>query len=380
MINHRIETPASSQEGPGPTPEQASDLTLEAWRLRVCGEADHVHEVMAGLSPPCQPRAPGEKPDWTLQIERDRDGALPGREAAEALFADRPTLTYPAPGRQMAVMEESGEGLRILGRYRPSEAAAFLEVDRAHRSTRLLMSANEPVGRWPVWLALLFFSSRMLTRGWRLLHASAVMIGESVVLFTAPSGGGKSTLAHRAHAELDARFMADDLVLVGPDGVVAGWPTRVAPPMGLARPEDARQNRPMLVHGTRRRRLFTAAEHRAAVAYAPPAPLSAIVQVSAGGLPPGRSAGVPTAILLTAAELTAVIAEAAHVPGQRLHSADLLSITGPGPVPAGTEEAGFDLVEAGIRGVRLMVDDLRALAHLPVWDALSAVLPEVSAR
>ncbi|GAA0829846.1 hypothetical protein ACFQVD_04770 [Streptosporangium amethystogenes subsp. fukuiense] len=89
-------------------------------------------------------------------------------------------------------------------RYRPGSAAALLEVDRARRTTRVVVPDEGTARRWPDWLARLFFSSRMLDGGWRMLHASAVTLNGVVVLFVAGSRGGKSTLAYRACDELGA--------------------------------------------------------------------------------------------------------------------------------------------------------------------------------
>ncbi|SFK19999.1 hypothetical protein SAMN05216275_11997 [Streptosporangium canum] len=361
-------------------PVRVADLLLGEWRLRVSGHVDLVAGVLATMTPPCVVAAAGPDADWTVRAERDERVEIPGEAAAAALFADRPVLASPCDGPQLAVVDAADGLLRLLGRYRPGTPAALLEVDRTRRMTRVVVPGMGPGRHWPDWVARLYFSCRLLDSGWRMLHASAVVVDEVAVLFVAGQGGGKSTLAHRACTELNARFMADDLVLVGPDGIVAGWPTRAALPAELAAPGEA-QGRPLLVKGTRQRILFTPAEHRAVFVYAPPTRLGAVVHVTAAAKP-GQGAHRPAAWAapLNPADLTAVVAEAMNIPGQRLYSTDLLCLTG-GPPSArvGWPDLNWGST-LGAPGVRLAVSDPLALPDAPVWEALSVWLPGVKLR
>ncbi|GAA4236839.1 hypothetical protein FHR32_006102 [Streptosporangium album] len=365
---------ASEVGSSGAGPERAADLVLDSWRLRVSGDPDLLAGVLAVMAPPCTVDAVAVGAGWTVRVQRDEQDELPCADDVDALFTDRPVLVSPCGGPQLAVVDASDGLLRLLGRYRSGSAAALLEVDRAWRTTRVVVPEAGPGRSWLDWVARLFFSSRMLAGGWRLLHASAVVVDGAAVLFIAGQGGGKSTLAYRACAQ----FMADDLVMVGPGGIVAGWPTRAAPPVGLTAPEGAGPEREQSVEGTRQRVLFTPHEHRAVLGCAPPTPLGVVVHVTAD-LDPGGAAGrVAWATPLEAAEVDAVMTRAADVPAQRLYSTDLLGLTGgPSLVRVDRPDLGWDTMLGGAAGARLTLDDLRALPQAPVWEALSVWLPGV---
>ncbi|MEV4745565.1 hypothetical protein AB0K21_04215 [Streptosporangium sp. NPDC049248] len=352
-------------------PERAVDLLLAPWRLRVVGDPNLVAGVTTVMVPPCAVDVASPGVDWTILVERDEHDQLQGD--VDALFADRPVLASPHGGPRLAVVGTGDGLLRLLGRYRPGSAAALLEVDRARRTTRVVVPDEGTARRWPDWLARLFFSSRMFDGGWRMLHASAVTLNGVVVLFVAGSRGGKSTLAYRACDELGAQFMADDLVMVGPDGIVAGWPTQVGIPTELAAPAGGVEQRRMVAGTWRRRVLFTPGEHRAVVDWAPPARLGAVVHVVPE---PVEGKGRPMrAIRLEQAEAEAVLAWAADVPGQRLYSSDLFGLTdGPTPGRAGGPAQEWRAVPTEASVVRLMVPHLRDLPHAPVWESLATLL------
>ncbi|WP_344921474.1 hypothetical protein [Streptosporangium oxazolinicum] len=358
------------------TSERVVDLLLGPWRLRVAGNPSLVAGVITVMVPPCTVSAAGPGADWTIRVDRDELDQVPGD--VDALLADRPVLVSPHSGSRLAVTGTGNGVLRLLGLYRPGSAAALLEVDRVQRVTRLAVPCDDSSRRWPDWLARLFFSSRMLDGGWRMLHASAVTVNGTAVLFVAGSRGGKSTLAHRACDELGARFLADDLVMIGTDGIVAGWPTRVGVPAELAAPSGGVEQERMVDGTLRRRVLFTPGEHRAIVDWAPPARLGAVVHVVPS--PDEETGRSPRAVELESAEAEAVLAGAADVPGQRLYSTDLLGVTG-GPPPGQIKWPAPNWVDvlAGVPAVRLMVPHLRDLPHAPVWEALAKIL-EVTAR
>lgn len=360
-------------------PEQTVDLVLGSWRLRVCADQDLLADVIEVMTPLCTVETAGLGVDWTLRAER---GDLPGTGEIEELWADRPALSLPHGGPQLIVAGAADGLLRLVGHYRPGTAAALLEVDHSRRLTRIVTPGAGPGRRWPDWLARLFFSSRMLAAGWRMLHASAVAIDRSALVFVAGQHGGKSTLAHRACIELGACFMADDLLLLGPDGVVAGWPTRIGLPAELAGPGMTGQEEHQVEAGVERRRLLlTPREHRAVVDHAPPLRLGAVVQVTSAAEQCDGPGTVVQAAPLDEAELEAVVARAADVPAQRLYSSDLLGLAG-GPPPGRFDRPthGWETVLAGVPAVRLTVRHLRELPRAPVWEALSAWLPGVIAR
>ncbi|MEU4406213.1 hypothetical protein AB0F88_16955 [Streptosporangium sp. NPDC023963] len=352
-------------------PEQAVDLVLDPWRLRVVGVPSLVAAVSTVMVPPCTVSDAGPSVNWTIRVDRDELDQRP--EDVNALLADRPMLASPHGGPRLAVAGTGNGLLRLLGLYRPGSAAALLEVDRVQRLTRVSVPYDDSSRRWPDWLARLFFSSRMLDGGWRMLHASAVTVNGTAVLFVAGSRGGKSTLAHRACDELGARFMADDLVMIGMGGIVAGWPTRVGVPEELAASSGGVEQERRVGGVLRRRVLFTAGEHRAIVDWAPPAQLGAVVHVVPA--PEEETSQPLRAVALDPAEAEAVLAGAASVPGRRLYSTDLLGVTG-GPPPGQITwptPSWADML-ADVPAVRLTVPHLRDLPHAPVWETLAELL------
>ncbi|GGQ09022.1 hypothetical protein [Streptosporangium pseudovulgare] len=357
--------------------ERAVDLLLDRWRLHVTGDAELVDDVTTVMVPPCsaEPATADGGAQWTVRVERDPYGEAPADP--DTLANSRPVLAYPNGSACLAVTDSSGGLLRLAGRYRPGIPPALLEVDHGRRTTRVVVSTSESSPRWPDWLARLFFSSRMLSGGWRMLHASAVALNGVAVLFVASTHGGKSTLAHRACMEMGARFMADDLVLISPEGVVAGWPTRVAIPAELAElggfAGGGMPDRQVVAGVLRQRVLLTPQEHRAAVRPSPPTRLGALVQI---GTAPGSAAGCT----LEPAQAEEAAADAGDVPLQRLYSTDLLSVTGgPPPGAPGVPAPPVGSVLAGVPAVRLTVSHLRDLPYAPVWETLAGLLPEVIA-
>ncbi|SDI49825.1 hypothetical protein SAMN05421505_1606 [Sinosporangium album] len=357
---------AAQSDGPAARtgPVRESTLGLDRWRLRLSGPGDLVADVLDVLAPPCAVNAAHighEGYGWTVRAEYDTAGFLPSTRDAAALFDDLPVLTVSSTAR-LAIRHAADGRQHLVASYRPGSPVAALEVIAAERTTRVVVPAEGPGRRWPRWLAQLFFASRMLG-WWRLLHASAVAVNGRAVLFVAASGGGKSTLAHRACAELGAVFMGDDLTMIGPGGLVAGWPTRAAVPLALARTGDGRPLR----QGTRARRVYTAEEHRRTVSYAPPAPIGLVVHVVSGcdGGRPVVGAALPRADLATVAE------HALASPAQQLYSTDLLGLTGGPPhIRMAWPDDDWARRLADAAGVRLSVADLPALAHLPVWPVL----------
>ena len=171
--------------------------------------------------------------------------------------------------------------------------------------------------------------------------------------------------------ELGARFLADDLVLIGPDGTVVGWPTRVAVPAELAGDTDGGRRERTVVAGVRRDRiLFTPAQHRAAlgIAYSPPVPLGAVVIVD-GDAAAGEDVRADADVLERA------VARAAHVPQQLLYVSDPLGLRG--GVRLADQAAAAPALEGLLSGVpsavlRVAVEQL---SSAPVWRALEDVVP-----
>ncbi|GII52820.1 hypothetical protein Pth03_12090 [Planotetraspora thailandica] len=305
------------------------------------------------MVPPCeaQPAHPGA--DWILRLEEANSRP---QEEVGAIFADRPVLVLPHGGPRLAVLDAGDGWLRAIGRYRPYTGAAMIDVDAARMTTHVVLPANDELGgRWADWLARTFFASRMLASGWQMLHASAVVINRRALLFVAGSRGGKSTLAYRARSELGAVFLADDLVLIGPGRTVVGWPTRIAIPEELITGVPAMESE-------RRRIIFSPSDLRSGTDCSGPAPLGAVVIIKPGG----REA--PSAAHTDEREALGL---ATDIPGQRLHTSDLLGLMGrPQVTCPGLQFDGFG--DAPV--IELRIGDMAALPTAGVWAALSGLL------
>lgn len=362
-------------------------LHLAGRRLRVTAPYRELLErVTSVVVPPCTVEASSSGPEWTLSIEED---VCPVDDEESGL--ERPELVYSHHGPRLTVLDSHDGRTRVAGRYRPSSAAASIEVDTSACATRLLLPAGDVgAARWGDWLMKTFYASRLLAAGWQMLHASAVALDGEAMLFLATSRGGKSTLAHRACTELGAAFLADDLVLLGPDGTVVGWPTRVSLPadlpglagLGVAcdRVADGR---------VRRRRMLTPPEHRTTlgITYSPPVPLGTVVSLVSGtpdaAGTDARGAG-RRALQVCHLDRDAVArarVEALDVPRQRLFTSDLLGLTG-GPRATSPSATGVDVAGLLSRapGALLRIMDPEALSTAPVWDELAQFVPGLAAH
>lgn len=352
-----------------------AELRLAGYRLHLsapCGTL--LERVTSVMAPPCVVVKPTVEPDWSVRIDENIRPSAADEEAA-----DRPELVFPQGGPRLTVLDNQGGRLRVRGRYRPSWAAAVIEADASTCRTRLILPSGD-VGavRWGDWLAKVFFASRLLQTGWRMLHASAVAVDGQALLFLAGPRGGKSTLAHRACMELGADFLADDLILLGPDGTVVGWPARICLPLDLPVPHAVGTLLDGMADGQVRRRLLLApAEHRTAlgVTYSPPVPLGMVVSIV-----PVDDPRVPAvhAMRLAQDDLITAATEAQDVPAQRLYTSDLLGLTG-GPRTSDLADAAGDVAGllSRVPGALLRVGDPAALPTAPVWDALSGLVPDV---
>ncbi|WP_310913370.1 hypothetical protein [Lipingzhangella rawalii] len=327
------------------------------------------------VAPPCQKVHWASSPDWGLWLENTV--ALTGDEV-DKVFADRPVLSFPHGGPQLAIVEESAGLLRAVGRYRPDSVPVRMEVRAGECLTRLLIPADEPQAvRWADYAARVFFASRMLADGWRMLHASAIALDGTAVLFLADQEGGKSTLAHRACVELGAGFLADDLVLISAEGMVVGWPTRIAVPAELVRNADETSGL-MPAIGQRRRVAFTPVEHRSVsgIEYSPPVPLGALVCIQSD-----QSATDPLrASVLAGCSRESFVVTAADVPAQHLFVSDLVGLMGGPRSGSGGEPVAGTETSWQVPAVLLTVGDMAGFARAPVWEVLAPLLSEFGER
>ncbi|MFF5304765.1 hypothetical protein ACFY5F_35950 [Streptomyces sp. NPDC013161] len=353
------------------------DLHLAKLCLRlIASKEDALRDVEAMLSPPCTAQPPTGTPDWTMRIEEALQPATGDEETFEG-----PELVFPQGGPRLSVVDSTAGRLRLYGRYLPDGAAASIDTDTAAKTTRIVLpTRDKSAARLADWLAKGFFASRLLGTGWQMLHASAVVVAGQAILFLAGQRGGKSTLAHRACAELGAMFLADDLILLGPDGTVAGWPARVCLPVDLPVPHGVGEVFERIVDGDVRRRVrLTPPEHRQAlgIGYSPPVPLGAVINIALGA---NSGSSSVHASPLERDALTSVVEKALDIPSQRHFTSDLLGLTGSGNTAPPTDATSSVLRLLSRKpGVHLTVGDPVALPTVAVWRELSAILPSLTA-
>lgn len=349
-------------------------LLLEGLRLQVVTPSQDVLGSVVGMLVPACSVEPGDTAaQWRLEVVQ----CAAEVQEADGVDDGRLSLELPYGGRRLSVVCMEAGVMRLVARYRPEAPLAVMLVDAAAGATRLVVTPGDSVGvRWADWLARVFFASRLLASGWRMLHASAVAVDGTALLFLAGRHGGKSTLAHRAVWELGARFLADDLVLIGPNRQVVGWPTRVAVPAPLAVDlAGGRRERSVLAGVVRERILFTPAQHRAAlgVTYSPPVPLGAVVVVDGSGME-REDVRAHTA---AAGTLERAVTRAAAIPDQLLYVSDPLGLMG-GPRLA-DQAAGAGPLSGLLSGVPVAVlrVAMAQLATAPVWRSLEDLVPQV---
>lgn len=367
--------------------ETRMDLMLSGHRLRLASsDRGLLSAAASALIPPCLAgNAAGAGIGWSVVVR----AGVPGRlERAED--AGLPVLSWPGPGRQLAVLRHDAGGVAVAARYRHGSPAALIEADTRRRRTLVSVpSGDAGSGRWADWVARAFFGSRLLAGGWRLVHASAVRLpmpaGERAVVVLAGRHGGKSTVAYRACTELGGALMADDLVLMRPGltGVeVIGWPARACVPAEVLS-GDLLASLPadMLVHteasGIPRSRVVLSppeCERALGIPRAGPAPLGGIVCLSRA---PGGGTGCEVRAM-DAAETAGVLAASAATPAQRLMMTDLLGLAG-GPAAHARDgrsrEVSWPRALAEVPAVATGLADMSALPRMPLRELSGGLLP-----
>ena len=352
-------------------------LSLMGHHLRITADTEQVvADVVGRLTPPCG-LGGRENAAWTVQVQND--SAAPADLDA---LQDRPQLIIQQEGPRLFLSDVTATRIAAIGKYVPGSFPVWIESDLERRTTHVVLpDASDPGRRWVDWLARVFFGSRLIADGWRLVHASAVCIADRAVLIAAPPHGGKSTLAHRACAELGAALMADDLVFVGGAKnmpLAVGWPTRVAVPTECLRadlvpivfpPDVVLRNR--LSGRERERVVLNPAEHRnlTGIEHAGPKPLGALITIRSGSCTgDGGQRG--------SGQSAADAFQTAGVPvAQRLFMTDILGLLGGHHLPTVATESIDDWWPDHVPVVPLDVEDLATLPTLPVWPRLLAQFP-----
>jgi hypothetical protein len=369
-----------------------ADLILAEHRVRVLADGpDLLSSVLSMLVPPCSDSPAGDATtEWLVEVRVEEAGL------ARLPELGHPALSWEDSGMRLTILDTLEGVVRLAARYRASSGTALLTVDRpGHRTTVLIPGEDLVSRRWADWVVRAFFGPRLLADGWVLLHAAAVRVthdgGDRAVVILAGPRGGKSTIAHRACAELGAGFMADDLVLlkVGDRGSaqVIGWPTRVCVPTELldqslfdALPDHSVARIEVSAQG-RRRLVLSPPDYQSllGVTRAQPGP------VALGGfltlLPEasGRRSAWEWCRALTAEQLAMAVAEAGAVPAQRLRTLDLLGVAGdPATTVNGIRQKDpvwWADALAGVPAVGIELADVSALARLPIRDILRSRFP-----
>lgn len=334
-------------------------LTLAGRRLLVDGPQSFVERIVAEMTPTCVQAPAGADADWRLMV-------CPG-PAHRGSAGDHPELRLRPGGPAVTIMENTRDRLRVAGRYRRHSTAVCMEARLGDHVTRVMPSSlDDDQMHWALWLAKVFFASRLLADGWRMVHASAVAVRGRALMILAPSRGGKSVLAHLVCRDLGVGFLADDLVLLGPDGTVAGWPTRVClpptlVPQGVGRRDD---------DAARPRVILQRPEHRAlGIDHSGPCPIGAVIHVR------GANGHAVAPSLAPSGAQRPGWAAAERIPVQRMYTSDLLGLTG-GPAVTGRP--------VPLSQVLSDVVEVELVTQHPIGpeavEALAALLPSAWAR
>lgn len=149
----------------------------------------------------------------------------------------RPAARYP----DLLVYEQDGLETRYIGaKGEQGYYACYRETDEAR--AQVLVTRSVPGGFLavdPVWLSLLAMERRLLPRGHIALHCAYMSYKGEAILFSAPSGTGKTTQATLWEKHRGSRVINGDKALVAcVDGrwTARGWP--VCGSSGVCHNED----------------------------------------------------------------------------------------------------------------------------------------------
>jgi len=177
---------------------------------------------MPALEPTAVERAFAADRGGDIVLEA-REGPVPVPPAGSILFESGGTWRVHAFRRRLLYV------IREEGRAGP--ATRGLEIDGGWSRGVLHLAPGPRLGvvghalSYP--LGELLFSHRHTASGGLVLHASAVLVGGDVVLFSGVSGAGKTTISRlwRRHCPA-ATILSDDRVVVRPcDGGYRAWGT-----------------------------------------------------------------------------------------------------------------------------------------------------------
>lgn len=179
------------------------------------------------------------------QAKLSSTGSTTGRSLRDSRAPYRFSTTTLDDGMELAIgLKEPGPWLYSVGIHGDVLGQESVEVDvrlprldLVSRITRPIMKLFSRDGLSLVELAAKnvvyevidpVIWLRLLTKEATLIHASAVAIGESAVVFSGAGGVGKSSALLALMQEApDARYISDDMAIVAPGGWIARHPKRM---------------------------------------------------------------------------------------------------------------------------------------------------------
>lgn len=127
-----------------------------------------------------------------------------------------PELPPVAEGDSMLVYSDGTAQIRYLGNIRKTWETAYLRAEHREKDHHVLLKASNfprEIGVTPV-LNALATEHLVLDAGGVVLHTSYILHGGKAILFTAPSGTGKSTQADLWKKHRNARIINGDRAVI----------------------------------------------------------------------------------------------------------------------------------------------------------------------
>jgi hypothetical protein len=171
--------------------------------------------------------------------KRDGSGAVGGRMGKDLFEHDGRLIWSRVPGFEGLVMDAGSDGdgggvdLTVHCSYVPRDTFARMRYLKPGRRAKKTHRTFFKLMYYAAYYPMVWHLER--TRGWGLLHASAVERDGKAIIFSGMGGVGKSTLALSLLADPSFRFISDNLILHDADTVYSlPEPVRLDPSSHLA--------------------------------------------------------------------------------------------------------------------------------------------------